>query len=198
MKNDISVIILAAGNSSRMGKPKFLLEMPNRKVFLEHIIKQYFDFGCENIIVVFNEAGYKTAVEYYRYLPSKTQFIINPNHELGRFSSIKIGIKQISTSHVFIHNVDNPYAKKEVLDQIYSERLNADVVKPVMNNKGGHPVLISKKICEDILLEKDDNLNLKGILSKYLTMKVEVNDKSILLNINTNEELEEFRFVENR
>ena len=187
MKNNCSVIILAAGNSSRMGKPKFLLEMPNGETFLEAITKQYSDFGCANIIVVLNKNGNKLLADWSQNLPSNTQIAINYNHNSGRFSSIKTGLKLIDTNHTFIHNIDNPNAKKDVLEQIYNKKLHADVIKLIMNSRGGHPVLISKQVCKDILLEKNDDINLKDFLENYSLSEVEVDDDSIFVNINTNE-----------
>jgi len=192
MKNNCSVIILAAGNSSRMGKPKFLLEMPNGETFLEAITKQYSDFGCANIIVVLNKNGNKLLADWSQNLPSNTQIAINYNHNSGRFSSIKTGLKLIDTNHTFIHNIDNPNAKKDVLEQIYNKKLHADVIKLIMNSRGGHPVLISKQVCKDILLEKNDDINLKDFLENYSLSEVEVDDDSIFVNINTNEEFNKF------
>ena len=193
MKNNCSVIILAAGNSSRMGKPKFLLEMPNGETFLEAITKQYYDFGCANIIIVLNEYGNKLLTDHPPHLPSNTQVTINYNHNSGRFSSIKTGLKLIDTNHTFIHNIDNPSAKAKVLDSLYSEKQQAEVIKPIMNNRGGHPVLISKRVCEDILLEKKNEVNFNNFLKRYSFKEVDVDDDSIFVNINTNEELVEFR-----
>ena len=198
MKNNCSVIILAAGNSSRMGKPKFLMEMPNGVSFLENITKQYAVFGCLRIIVVLNSESIKLIEQHKQNLPVNTKLILNTNSKLGRFSSIRKGITAVNTNFVLIHNIDNPYAKKEVLGQIYNKKLQAEVIKPVFNNRGGHPVLISKKVCEDILLEKENNLNFKDFLRRYSIKKAEVEDDSILLNINTNEELVEFMNIVNR
>ena len=62
----------------------------------------------------------------------------------------------------------------------------------MMNNSGGHPVLISKRVCKDILLENENEVNFKNFLKKYSVKEVDVDDNSIFLNINTNEELIEF------
>ncbi len=192
MKSNCSVIILAAGNSSRMGKSKFLLEMPNGETFLEAITRQYSDFGCANIIVVLNKNGNSLLTDYPQNLPSNTQIAINYNHNSGRFSSIITGLNLIDTNYTFIHNIDNPSAKAKVLDNLYNEKLQAEVIKPMMNSRGGHPVLISTRVCKDILLEKKDNINLKDFLKNYSTKEVEVDGDSIFLNINTIEEYNKF------
>ena len=186
MKTNISVIILAAGNSSRLGKPKFLLKMPNGETFIESITRQYAEFGCANIIVVVNKSGNKLLTNLK--FPSNTKIAINHNHNSGRFSSIKIGAEQFNANFAFIHNIDNPSAKAKILKSLYNVKQQADVIKPIINNKGGHPILISKKVCKDIIREKTNDKNLKYFLKNYSIKKVEVNDNSILLNINTLED----------
>jgi len=190
MKTNISVIIVAAGNSSRIGKPKFLLKTSSGETFIETITRQYAEFGCTNIIVVVNKYGNKLLTNLK--FPSSTKIAINHIHNSGRFSSIKTGVQQINTNYTFIHNIDNPSAKAKVLDSLYAEKQQADVIKPVLNNKGGHPILISKKVCENIMQEKTNDKNFKYFLNNYSTKKVEVNDDSILLNINTLEEYDLF------
>ena len=186
METNISVIILAAGNSSRLGKPKFLLKTSSGETFIETITRQYAEFGCANIIVVVNKSGNKLLTNLK--FPSNTKIAINHDHNSGRFSSIKTGVEQINTNHTFIHNIDNPSAKAKILESLYNEKYQADVIKPVINNKGGHPILISKKVCEDIILEKTNDKNLKYFLKNYSTEEVEVNDDAILFNINTLED----------
>lgn len=191
MKN-CSVIILAAGRSSRMGKPKFLLELDNGTSFLENIARQYEEFGSVNIVVVLNSDGIEQIKKYPQNLPPKTQIALNQHPEYGRFYSIKTGLQFCKNDFVFIHNVDNPMAKQKVLDRVYDARLEADVIKPISEGKGGHPVLISKKVSDYIVHENDHDLNLNELLQRFSTKRADVQDDSILLNINSDTEFVEF------
>ena len=191
MKN-CSVIILAAGRSSRMGKPKYLLELDNGTPFLENIARQCEDFGIENIVVVLNSDGIFQMEKHPLNLTHKTQIALNQYPEYGRFYSIKTGLQFINTDFVFIHNVDNPMAKKKVLERIYDAIIEADVIKPIIDGKGGHPVLISRKVIDFIVHEKQNDLNLNEVLQRFTTKRVEVQDNSILLNINSHNEFVEF------
>lgn len=185
IKKDCSAIILAAGNSSRMGKPKFMLDMPNGGPFLENIARQYAEFGCPQIIAVLNNEGIDLIKKHPQNLPPQTQLVLNPFPDLGRFHSIKTGIKSINHNFTFIHNVDNPFAKKEVLEHLHDAKSEADVIKPVKDGKGGHPVLISRQVMDLILQETKNDLNFKEFLKRFSTKKVEVHDSAILQNINT-------------
>ncbi len=54
IEKEFSVIILAAGKSSRMGLPKLSLRYNENKIFIEHIVNKYEDFRCKEIIIVEN------------------------------------------------------------------------------------------------------------------------------------------------
>ena len=191
-EKECAAIILAAGNSSRMGRPKFTLALPNGTTFLENIINQYSDFGCREIVVVLNADGIELIEKKSLNISAQIKVVLNPHPGYGRFYSIKNSIKLVESNFIFIHNVDNPYAKKEVLDLLYDSKDKADFIKPVHNGKGGHPVLISKKICDHILQEKKNDINFKDILNEFLSHKVVVQDDMIHLNINAYDEYLEF------
>ena len=186
MKKNCAALILAAGNSSRMGTPKLFLKLNNEKTFLENITQQYDIFGCREIIVVLNITGLNLLKSRQQKLPSQTQLVLNSNPNFGRFYSVKIGIEQVSTSHTFIHNIDNPTLKPEVLDSLYSSKNQGDVIKPVLNTKGGHPILLSKKVCENILKIYENDIILKDFLRQFVTIDINVKSNSIFENINTN------------
>src|SRR4051812_26917789 len=86
------VILLAGGNSSRMGVPKGLIEM-NGRTWLENQIERLSQCGLREIIVVL---GYH-AEKYRERLPwlgTRLPSVENAQPEFGPFSSITTGIKQ--------------------------------------------------------------------------------------------------------
>lgn len=192
MKKDCSVIILAAGKSTRIKQPKFLLKMHNGISFLESIAQQYAESGCENIVVILNNESVELIKPKQLNLPSQTQIIINNYPEHGRFHSLKLGLAEIKTGTTFIHNVDNPISDRTYLELIYVNNAKADVIKPVNNGKGGHPILISHKVVRCILDKKTYDIDFREFLNRFSTYEVEVDDKAILLNINTEDDYRNF------
>lgn len=166
--------------------------MPDETSFLESLVHQYADFGCAEIVVVLSKEGAQLIKDEPQNLPSQTHIVINDHIEFGRFYSIKTGLKQLNTEFVFIHNIDNPYANNNVLEQIYKAKLESDVIKPIINGKGGHPVLISKSVRNYLLKEKNNDKNFKKLLDNFHTKKVKVEDETVLLNINTYDKYLEF------
>lgn len=186
MQEETSVIILAAGHSSRMKQLKLSLRLNGGKTFLENIINQYVEFGCKEIIVVINKEGR----EYLKNNPidviDKIKFVLNEHPEYERFFSVKTGLSALNKGNfVFIHNVDNPIISVNTLKLIYLKRKKADWIKPIFKNRGGHPILISNKVAEELVLFKEFNVHLNRFLERYSSKAVEIEDDNILLNVNT-------------
>jgi len=185
MQKDCSVIILAAGYSSRMGCAKFALRLADGTSFLENIMNQYSVFGCNQIIVVVNSEGKEFLDQSPIRFIDELDFVVNQHPEYERFYSFKLGIGRVKNNQpVFLHNADNPFANYETLNDLYLNRGKADFVKPVFNKRGGHPILISHKILRDIILVKNHDINLNEFLKKYSCKEIETTDENILLNIN--------------
>lgn len=189
-----SVLILAAGLSSRMGLEKYALEYSSGVTFLEQIVAQYHQFGCNKIVVVVNPKGKNLIGQIKLRLPVEVVIAVNAFPERGRFSSIKTGLMNLpDEDYVFIQNVDNPEITIDLLSALQNNLNEADYTFPNFNGKGGHPVLISNKIVKALINEKADDLNLKHFLSRHKKKETEVDDPAVLLNINTAEEYQNWR-----
>ena len=187
MENKISAVILSSGFSERMGKPKALLKWNESATFIEKIIYEFENSGCGKIICVINEI-IEPLLSKLKFGPN-VQFVVNPRPELGRFGSIKLGVKEIIESDFcFIHNVDNPFINNKTIEKLHSVRNTGAWCSPVYSGKSGHPVLLPNAILSKINEIDDLNTILSDILNKYPVIRVEAEDDSILRNINTPEE----------
>ena len=186
--NKYSVIILAAGRSNRMGSPKFAMIYKDNRTFLDEIVDRYDSFGCKDIIVLLNEDGITYLQNQQKKFPGNVVLVENKHLEWQRFYSIKTGVLNLKNKFpVFIHNVDNPFVNYDVLKKLLSFP-DSDYVVPAYRNHGGHPVLLSPKVCEKIAIEKQNDIVFSDFLKRFNKTKVEVNDKNILVNINTRED----------
>ncbi len=194
----LPIIILAAGDSQRMGIPKGLLDY-HGKPFLSYQIESLFEIGFTDIIVV---SGKDTTL-YQENIPElkKTTIIVNPQPEKGPFSSIQSGLSGLGDKHqsgVFILPIDVPCPSKEVWDQLAGElsSSNANVSIPEFNGKRGHPVLLSDEFKKYLqTCSSDSRLDFEIRKQKELQKAkiISVNDKNITLNLNTLEEWEAFK-----
>jgi len=181
-----SALILAAGLSGRMRQEKFSLTLNNGITFLEHIASQYKQFGCNKIIGVLNPNGVLMMNELTLNLPEEFEIVTNEQPERGRFSSIRAGLKRMEEEElVLIQNIDNPAISPELLASLMKAMREADYAYPVFQNKGGHPVLINKRVIKSILLEPSDDLSLKDFLAQFNKSQVEWHSPEILINLNT-------------
>lgn len=184
-----SAIILAAGKSSRMGIPKLSLKYDEENSFIEHIVNDYQNFACKEIVIVVNDIGNDYLNKSKIRFLDNVKVVINKHPDWHRFYSLKIGAKSLSKiKSTFIHNVDNPFVKYEVLNKLLDYQEKADYLSPEYAGNGGHPILISKKIISDISNTKEDQIHLKKFLNQYLRLRIKVDDEKVLTNINTLED----------
>ncbi|MFP5470267.1 MAG: NTP transferase domain-containing protein [Bacteroidia bacterium] len=192
MKDDLDAIILAAGNSQRMGSCKFFLLMDSGLTFFENIIIQLSNFGIENIIVVTQKTHLKELKRLSKKHKISPIFITNDFPERGRFYSVQLGIKHtIQSEFSFIHNADSPFIETSVLEKLYDSREKAEVVYPIFNKKGGHPVLVNNKVKQG-LIKMPVNSVLKESLKEFKRISVDVDNELITADIDTTEDYEKY------
>ena len=183
-KAEFSAIIMAAGGSTRMGKPKHLLQYGESQTFLDKLVNTFVKYGCHEVIVVFNPDGADRWIE----TNPQTKFRVAVNHkpESGRFSSLQQGVQSSRKSAAtFVTNVDNPFVSPETLRALAERLPDTDYIYPVFEGRGGHPFLISAKVVEAIRKEKDVTQHMKDFLNRFRSRGVEVTDRNILVNINS-------------
>ena len=146
----INAIILAAGESKRMTKPKPLLTFGDH-TFLEQIISVLKLSNVDRITVVLGAQAetVKKSIEL-----SETNIVINKDYSKGQLSSLIMAIEHTpkETEAILVCLVDMPFITKEVVDEIISKfkQTNSPIIVPVYNKKRGHPVLFSKSLFNEL------------------------------------------------
>jgi len=188
----LGVIILAGGFSSRMNYPKAWLPYNESESFLSHIVNEYEKFGCKKIVVVLNNQFFTDRSDELSELREKATVVKNLFPGNGRTFSIQLALEHVDElDFAFIHNVDNPFVESETLKRLSEERNVEGFTSPRYLGKGGHPILLSKKVISK-LSKYNPQRNLKEILAFIPRIQVEVEDESILYNINTPADYEQY------
>jgi len=189
---NISGIVLAAGEGKRIGRTKALLEI-NGKSFLEMVESSLKKVGCKPIIVV----GGANANEVEDLsIKLGVNFVLNKNWQSGQFSSLKAGISsQRSTLEgIIITLVDHPFVSTETYELLCESFIKnpGKIVIPVYNNRWGHPIIIPSVIIKKVIKASAQS-NLREIIkaSQDLIVLLPVNDRGVLQDIDTYEDLEE-------
>ncbi len=194
----IPIIILAAGDSQRMGEIKGLLDYKG-KPFLEYQIESLMEMGFCEIVVVIG----KDFKIYQEKIPKLKDIVktVNPHPERGQFSSIQYGlleISKVSQSGAFILPVDVPCPNRTVWELLTKGLISseANVSIPEYKGKKGHPVLLSEEFKQHLLTCRTDS-RLDFEIKKQQEMEkakiISVKDINITYNLNTLEEWEEFK-----
>ena len=190
-----SVIILAGGKSVRMGYPKPWLKKNNDTTFLVEIVSTFKNFGVDDIVVVLNDKLMTKEWEN-QLIRVKQNALVIKNHvpEKGRLYSLQLGLKATKYDTLFIHNVDNPFIENEVLEQLSNKVETRGVTIPSYQGRGGHPVIISKTVKNEIINNYQNHTTLKEIFTCFTKTYIDVNSNSILKNINTPQDLAKAKY----
>jgi molybdenum cofactor cytidylyltransferase len=182
----IPAIILAAGQSKRMGTAKMLLPF-GQKTILESVIGSVQQSKVDEVVVVVG-ARRKELEKKISHLQILTTF--NPRYSTGMLSSVQHGIDKINpkAEAAVIVLGDQPSLSPATIDHIIDAftRTKKGIVLPVYRGRRGHPILIDMKYKEEI--EKLNPLvGLRELIHHHAddVCEVEVGTDSILQDIDT-------------
>lgn len=180
---NVSAIIPAAGSGKRIGTPKYKLKI-GEEYFVNLIVSKLRLAGLENIACVIR----KEDIEWFKENALPVNCIINDKPESGMIHSVMLGINQLKESDgVLIFPVDHPLVQTETVKILINtfEENNTSIIKPLINDLSGHPIIIPNKLFDAILQNNTDN-NLNNIIldSNLTVKKVELEDSGITKNIN--------------
>jgi molybdenum cofactor cytidylyltransferase len=169
LKKTISLILLAAGSSSRMGQPKQLLVLENEPLLLRST-KAVLSSGSENVTVVLgdNEKEHRSVISH---LP--VQIVVNQDWQKGMGSSIKTGLRHVLKNQpdveaIIISVCDQPLLTSSHLNKIIAAyvQTHQSVVASYYSNSAGVPALFDKKLFSE-LLNIEDGQGAKVVLNKH-------------------------------
>jgi len=157
------VIILAAGASSRMGKPKLLLPWGDTSV-LGHLIKQWQPPGAEQIAVVHGTGDKVIGSELDRLGFPAANRITNPQPGRGMFSSVQCAASWGEWNPALTHWVivlgDQPHLRRETLRTLLdlATAHPEKICQPGRRARSRHPVVLPKAIFKRLKDSREETL----------------------------------------
>jgi molybdenum cofactor cytidylyltransferase len=145
----LAVVLLAAGASSRMGRPKLLLPWGSSSV-LAHLLALWRTLGAGQIGIVCPPGPTPIASELDRLGVSTQERIVNPEPERGMFSSIQTAAKwtgwRTGLTHWAIVLGDQPQVAESTLRQVleFATRGQSSVCQPAYRGRPRHPVIVDQ------------------------------------------------------
>jgi len=182
----ISAILLAAGQSKRMGGENKLTKNIQGVPLIKLSVKNILDSSIDELIVVLGHQ--KKIIEKLIDKKEKVKFVFNKDFENGMASSIKTGLNNLSekTEAFFICLGDMPMINKDIYNQLIKSKDNKEIIVPTYKGQQGNPVLFNKSMKEKIMGITGD-VGAKKILelNKDKILNLEINDQSITKGFNT-------------
>jgi len=191
----ISAIVLAAGESKRMGQNKLLLPWQG-KTILEGVLDALLNSQVEEVILVL---GHEAERIREKVPAQKIKIVINSDYKKGMSTSIRQGLRALDekAKAFLIVLADQPKIDEEILDRLVREFQRVypekNIVLPAYRGLRGHPVLFSVKYLEEALRLEGD-VGCRQILVDHPEdiLTVQVNTEAVLFDIDTPEEYEKY------
>ena len=182
----ISAILLAAGQSKRMGGENKLTKEIQGSSLINHSVKNILVSSIDELIIVL---GYqKEIIEKLIDKNEKIKFIFNKDFESGMASSIKTGLDNLSekTETFFICLGDMPMVNHNIYNQLIKSKNNKEIIVPNYKGQQGNPVLFNKSMKEKIINISGD-VGAKKILelNKDKILNLEINDQGVTKGFDT-------------
>ena len=186
----IVAVVLAAGASTRMGRPKALLPVAGVP-FIERIVRSLERTCVDRTLVVLghNADAMREAVAYLG-----VETVVNPDYARGQLSSLQTAIRALDgepVEAILVHLVDHPFIESGLVDRMI-ERFREEgklIVVPRFAGRRGHPVLFSGKLFPEFLAAPPET-GAKPVVRGHPdeTLELETGEEGVLIDIDTPEE----------
>ncbi len=184
-------IVLSAGESSRMGRPKALLPIEGQ-TFLERIVAALKKTQVGKIIVVLGHDAENMTREI-KHLP--VEVLINSDYQLGQLSSLQTAVRHLQSDEhcdgMLVHLVDHPYIDGKLVDLMIERFYESTklIVVPRYQGKRGHPVIFSRSLFGE-LLDAPIEQGAKAVVNAHAkeTLEIAAGDEGVTIDIDTPDE----------
>jgi molybdenum cofactor cytidylyltransferase len=196
---NVVALLLAAGESERMGTPKALLEWRGQPL-LSHQIQQVQKSRVnECVVVVGKDAGRLLPLVHSTMRPGwKARPVYNPRYQEGKCASIQAGLTAIATppDGILVASVDQPLDAgllNALLRAAEAEWEKCDaagrhgIIVPAFRGRPGHPPLFQGSLFAELMGVSEETQGLKAVVRRNpaRVMHLPWDDPGILLNFNT-------------
>jgi molybdenum cofactor cytidylyltransferase len=182
----VAAIILAAGDSTRMGTQKLLLPVGNERL-IQRVVRTARDSQLDPIVVV-------TGRDHDALAPlihGVAIVVRNLDPSRGMLSSVRVALEALpeDVASIILFLGDQPACdSRQVRALVHT---NGRIVVPTFDGRRGHPMKFSMEFRDEILARYDD-AGLRGLLRAHASEVIEVpiDDPGVLIDVDTPEEYE--------
>jgi molybdenum cofactor cytidylyltransferase len=188
----IAAVLIAAGESSRMGRPKPLLPWAGRTL-VSHQVAALDAAGAKLIIVVLGHAAHEVAPHVTG--PDSLCVVVNPDYLQGKTTSVKRGLREVGpeSAGVLLLAVDQP-RPSDLIARVIREHLDSGalITQPTYQGRGGHPVIFSTELLPELLAITEEGQGVREVMERHSveTLRAPLDTPLARLDVNTPEEYE--------
>lgn len=198
----LSAVILAAGESRRMGRPKQLLPFGEGTI-LERVVDTLRAAGVGEILVVLGHLAERVRVVLGQ---RPVTIVVNESYREGMLSSVQCGLRAIGGDQkaVLFALGDQPHIESQVVREVMSAYRTgeAGIVIPRYAGKNGHPIIINVPRYREAILNLPAHVGLNALMQKHAddVRYLDVATEDIIRDIDVPEDYtrELARFTERR
>ena len=190
----VAGIILAAGKSERMGRPKALLPYQG-SCFLRHVLTEAADSNLTDVKVVL---GHHAEAILQALSEVRPRTLFNPDYEQGQLSSLKCALKQLDLTGLtgfMVFLIDHPMIHRGLVDQLIEafSQNEALIVIPSFQHRRGHPVIFAVELFDELLAAPLDQ-GAASVVRKHQheILHLEVDEPGVLVDVDTPEAYEKY------
>jgi molybdenum cofactor cytidylyltransferase len=189
-------IILAAGESTRFGSPKQLLDWKG-KPFVRQVAETALRSGLEPVVVV---TGFHAAVVESALSGLPVVIVHNPNYQQGQSTSIRAGVASLSGkagAAVFLL-ADQPQIPVDVIRALvesHGKNMQAILAPLVLEDRRANPVLFDRDTFAD-LMQLTGDVGGRGIFDKHQVEYLPWHDDILLFDVDKPQDYEKLKELE--
>jgi len=161
----IAGVVLAAGRSSRLGRPKQLLPLAGLPL-LAHVLRSASESSLDDVVVVL---GHEAPAIRGAVGDWGQRVVVNPDYAAGQSTSIRAGLAALdpATEAVLFLLGDQPGVGPATIDAVVAEygRSRAPIVVPVYGAAVGNPVLFDRALFPELAALRGDR-GARGIVRR--------------------------------
>ncbi len=188
----ISAILLAAGESTRMGRLKALLDWQGTTL-LEWQVQTLLRAGASDVIVVLGHRPEEVG-QYARGHHVRT--VVNSQYKQGKTTSIKTGLKALSTKakSILLLAVDQP-RPLAIVKQVIQEHMagNSLITAPRYQGHGGHPLALDISLKPELEAITEEKQGIREVMDGHRSeiRWIDVDTPIVRLDLNTPQDYEQ-------
>jgi molybdenum cofactor cytidylyltransferase len=189
----LTAIVLAGGQSRRMGTNKLLLPLPDGRTMLAHSVDHVLASGLSPIIVV---TGHEQAAVHKTLRGREVNFVHATDFDTGMSASLRTGIRHVppDAEAVLVCLGDMPLVSAAIVNQLvaaFSADNGHDIIIPCFQGQRGNPVIVGRRHFSELDgLEGDTGA--KQIFARHgnSILEVSVQSDAVLRDYDTPEAFE--------